>query len=355
MNNKRYIRQTTLKEVGEKGQKKLLETSVLVVGCGGLGNYVAVNLAASGIGKIHLIDFDTIDISNLHRQVFFKTNDVGKYKAEVLANYLRAINNDTNVSFSKEKLQKSTVRTIIKQYDYILECTDSLETKYMLNDACVLEKKPLIYGSLHKFEAQIASFNVKIEGKFSANLRDIFSEIPTENIPTCSEVGTLNSIVGIAGFMQANEVQKLVLGIGKPLVNKLLIYNFIDNTQLKINIETQKNIDFNQKWKENNYMEEEENCSLLDPNEIGAEEFLERVKNKTIKVISVLENETEIIKADYHFPFSYFDADEIELPKDDYAILCDNGRISMACVFMLRKKYPNYSFKSLNGGLYSIV
>ena len=354
MSNKRYIRQTTLKEVGEKGQKKLLNTSVLVVGCGGLGNYVAVNLAASGIGKIHLIDFDKVNISNLHRQVFFKTSDVGKYKAELLSDYIKNINDDVNVSFSKEKLTKSNSREIIKKYDFILECTDSLETKYMLNDACVLEQKSFIYGSLHKFEAQIASFNIKIKEKYSANLRDIFPEIPTENIPTCSEVGTLNTIVGIAALMQANEVLKLALEIGKPLVNKLLIYNALDNSQLVIKIQKQKDINFKQKWKENNYMEEE-NCSLLDPNEIGAEEFKEGIKNNTLKVISVLEEDSELINPDFHFPFSYFDVDEIELEKNNYAIVCQNGRVSMACVFMLRKKYPNYSFKSLNGGLYSLV
>jgi len=354
MNKNRYIRQTTLKEVGLEGQKKLLETSVLVVGCGGLGNYVAVNLAASGIGKIHLIDHDKVNISNLHRQVFFTLKDIGKAKAKVLKSYIESINEDVNISHSIEKLQKNNARQIIKNYDFILECTDSLETKYMLNDSCVLENKPLVYGSLHKFEAQIASFNINVKNIFSANLRDIFPEMPTENIPTCSEVGTLNPIVGIAGLLQANEVLKLVLNIGEPLINKLLIYNSLDNSQLKINIKPQNKIDFYEIWNKNNYMKEE-TCDLLDTNEIGAKEFLAKVKNKTIKVISVLEEDTEIIKPDLHFPFSCFDADEIELKKNDYAILCANGRISMACVFMLRKKYPDYSFKSLNGGLYSIV
>lgn len=354
MNENRYIRQTTLKEVGVEGQKKLLNTAVLVVGCGGLGNYVAVNLAASGIGKIHLIDNDIINISNIHRQVFFKTEDIGKSKAKVLNKYIKSLNEDVDVNFSIENLNKNNTRELIKEYDYILECTDSLETKYMLNDACVLENKPLIYGSLHKFEAQISSFNIQEEKKkYSANLRDVFPEIPTENIPTCSETGTLNPIVGIAALLQANEVLKLVLNIGKPLINALLIYNSLDNTQLKVKIKPLRNIDFEEKWKENNYMDE--SCSLLDSNEIEAEEFLKRVKNKTLKVISVLEEDTEIITPDFHFPFSYFDADEIELEKNDYAILCMNGRISMACVFMLRKKYPNYSFKSLSGGLYSIV
>ena len=351
----RYLRQTTLAEVGKKGQQKLFDTKVLVVGCGGLGNYVAVNLAASGIGTLHLVDFDTVDISNLHRQVFFKTEDVGKQKAETLAKYISTINDDISVSFSNKKFTKTDIRNTIKEYDYIVECTDSLDTKYLINDACVLEKKPLVYGSLHKFEAHIASFSFQDKnGKRTASLRDVFPEMPTENIPTCSEVGTLNPIVGIAGFMQANEVLKLVLKIGEPLINQLLIYNSLDNSQLKMKLKINEQLDFQKIWDSTIYGGEQI-CNLIDLNEMDAQEFIERTKNKTVKVISVLEDETEVFEADFHFPFSCFVAEDIKLPKAEYVIVCNVGNTSIACMFMLQKQYPNYSFKSLKGGVFSLL
>lgn len=355
MNNKRYIRQTTLKEVGKKGQQKLLDAKVLIVGCGGLGSFVAVNLAASGIGTLHLIDFDTIDLSNLHRQVFYKTEDVGKPKAETLSNYIESITDQVNVSFSNKKLEKNKVRKLLKEFDIIVDCTDSLQTKYLLNDACVLENKTLVYGSLHKFEAHIATFNLQsISEKRTTNLRDVFPEIPTENIPNCSEVGTLNPIVGIAGMMQANEVLKVVLDIGKPLANRLLVYNALDNSQLKMKLKINEELNFEEIWKANNYKEEID-CIMTNYKEIEVIEFKKNFADKTIKVISVLEDESEIFEADFHFPFSSFVAEDIELEKANYVIICNIGSISKACAAMLRKQYPEYSFRSLKGGVYSLV
>tara|TARA_B110000037_G_C17116746_1_gene504081 strand:- start:1340 stop:2407 length:1068 start_codon:yes stop_codon:yes gene_type:complete len=355
MSAKRYIRQTTLKEVGNEGQEKLFDAKILIVGCGGLGNFVAVNLAASGIGTLHLVDFDRIDISNLHRQVFYKTEDVGKLKAETLCNYIKSINNEINCSFSNKRLVKNEVREIIRQFDIVVDCTDGLVTKYLLNDACVLEQKTLIYGSLYKFEAHISSFN--FQGKESvrtANLRDVFPEMPTENLPNCSEVGTLNPIVGIAGMMQSNEVLKVVLGIGKPLCKELLVYNALDNSQLKMKLKINKDLNFNKIWETNNYKEEID-CNMKNSNEIEATEFLERSADKTIKVISVMEEESEIFDADFHFPFSSFVAEDMELVKDEYVLVCNIGSISRACVAMLRKQYPDYSFRSLKGGVFSLV
>jgi molybdopterin/thiamine biosynthesis adenylyltransferase len=355
MNKKRYIRQTTLNEVGTKGQQKLFDAKVLIVGCGGLGNFVAVNLAASGIGNLHLVDFDTIDISNLHRQVFYKTEDVGKAKAEILSQYIKSINAEIIVSFSNQRIVKNAVRNLIKQFDIVVDCTDSLETKYLLNDACVLEQKTFVYGSLHKFEAHVSTFNLQADAtKRTANLRDVFPEMPTEEMPNCSEVGTLNPIVGMAGMLQTNEVLKVVLSIGKPLVNQLLIYNALANSQMKMNLQINNDLNFEEIWKTNNY-NEEKTCEMTNPNEIVATELNERVANKTIKVISVLEEESEIFEADFHFPFSCFVAEDIKLEKAEYAIVCNVGSISKACGAMLRKQYPDYSFRSLKGGVFSLV
>ncbi len=236
--NQLFKRQTTLAEVGEEGQLKLQNASVLVVGCGGLGSPIAVYLASSGIGKIHLVDFDTIDVTNLHRQVFYSVEDVGKPKAEVLSIFIKKRAPFTKISFTNQPITKENVFELISDYDIIVDGTDSLPTKYLLNDACVIKKKPLVYGSLYKFDGYVSTFNVlQKDGSYSANLRDAFPEMATD-IPNCEEAGTLNSIVGMIATQQVNEVLKLITGIGKPLINELLIYNTLQNTQLKMKLKS---------------------------------------------------------------------------------------------------------------------
>jgi len=155
-----FKRQITLSEIGEVGQEKLQEATVLVVGCGGLGSPIAVYLASSGIGKIHLVDFDTVAISNLHRQVFYSLDDVGKSKAAVLSEFIKKRAAFTEVSFTNKPITKENVFDLISEFDIIVDGTDSLPTKYLLNDACVIKNKPLVYGSLYKFDGYVASFNV---------------------------------------------------------------------------------------------------------------------------------------------------------------------------------------------------
>ncbi|MCK0130256.1 ThiF family adenylyltransferase [Flavobacteriaceae bacterium F08102] len=229
-----YQRQISLRELGEVGQEKLTSAKVVIIGCGGLGSVAAVYLAGSGIGHLHLVDFDKIDASNLHRQVFYTPQDIGQNKATVLAKYLESINPFITVSHSPYMINKQSIFDQLNRGDYILDCTDHLWTKYLINDACVIKKKTLIYGSLYKFTGYIATFNAKIDGIITGNLRDVFPEIPEQHIPNCAEIGTLNTIVGMIGIHQANEVLKLISGLGTSLINQLLIYNSLENTQHKI-------------------------------------------------------------------------------------------------------------------------
>ncbi|MDC1237933.1 HesA/MoeB/ThiF family protein, partial [Polaribacter sp.] len=195
--NELFKRQLTLQEIGEVGQQKLQDASVLVVGCGGLGSPIAVYLAASGIGKLHLIDFDTVAVSNLHRQVFYSLEDIDKPKAAVLTTFIKKRAPFTEVSFTNKAITKENVFNLIDNVDIVVDGTDSLPTKYLLNDACVLRNKPLVYGSLYKFDGYVATFNVlQKDERYSANLRDVFPEIATD-IPNCEEAGTLNAIVGV--------------------------------------------------------------------------------------------------------------------------------------------------------------
>ena len=309
--NKLYQRQTTLPEIGEIGQQKLQNSHVTIVGCGGLGSVAAIYLAASGIGNIHLIDFDIIDVSNLHRQVFYTLNDIGKPKTDVLSKYIKSISPYVNISFSNEAVSKNNAFNLLKSADIVLDCTDVLPIKYLLNDVCVLQNKILVYGSLYKFDGYIATFNLLDENDTrTANLRDAFPKIPNDKIPNCSEIGTLNTIVGIIGLMQANEVLKIRTLHGKPLINQLLIYNSADNSQFKMKL---KSIFTKEKiatlFNSENY--DDASCQINDEIQISQSDFkvLLNQGELNFKVISVIENEDEEIpfKVDEKAPLSTFD------------------------------------------------
>jgi len=354
-----YNRQIKLSEIGEEGQNKLAEAKVIVVGCGGLGSAAAVYLAASGIGSIHLVDYDSVEASNLHRQVFYKTMDIGRSKAEVLKDHILAISPFVKVSFSKNAVIKSNVLPEIKPYDFILDCTDSLPTKYLLNDACVILNKPMIYGSLYKFDGYVASFNITTHNDTqSSNLRDAFPEISKDAIPNCSEVGTLNIIVGIIGMLQANEVLKIVMNVGKPLIDQLLIYNSLDNSQYKMKLKRS----ISKKEVEQIFEKETYNdvaCVLQDERLLISSKELKKElsvqsKNKNIKIISVVEL-SDIglpFKSDDNMPFSKFNIDSVQLsPNHEYVIVCNRGVTSYTVTLLLKEKYPNLKILSLKNGI----
>jgi len=352
-----FQRQTTLSEVGEKGQQKLQQAKVTVVGCGGLGCVAAVYLAGSGVGHIHLIDFDVVDVSNLHRQVFYKTDDIKKPKSEVLADYIKAISPLVKVTFSTKAISKNNVFSCIDTADIVLDCTDNLPIKYLLNDACILKDKTLVYGSLYKFDGYVASFNyLDDKEQRTANLRDAFPKIPTDKIPNCSELGTLNTIVGIIGLLQANEVLKLILKIGSPLTNQLLIYNSLENSQfimkLKAKITKEK---IARIFEKESY--EIAICNVDESLEITQENFQKLLHDTSskLKVISVIEN-TEI---EYPFenvekiPLSTFQnwLNNQQIIDGDYVVICQRGVMSMTAVKMLKEKFPSAKVKSLQAGI----
>ncbi|MGB1018634.1 MAG: HesA/MoeB/ThiF family protein [Chitinophagales bacterium] len=344
MINYRYKRQSILKEVGACGQQKLLDTKVLIIGCGGLGGEVAVHLAAAGVGEIHLIDFDVVDETNLHRQVFFNENDIRKSKADTLKKYISNQNSKVKIIALQERITKLNVVGFISKVDYVFDCTDDLLTKYLINDACVLNNKLLIYGSLFKFEGHVSVFNHHVKNaNRNCNLRDVFPEIPKENIPSCSEVGTLNSIVAIIANMQVNELYKLVLGIGKPLVNQLLIFNSLDNEILKLQLKVNEELNFKKLWKTNTYVKE--TCE----NDKDLEISLDELKAGNYKIISLVEN------LDFDV-FLYTSLKEIKtgnlkLEVGNYCIVCEKGISSLKAVKILKKQFPLAVFKSLKSGL----
>ena len=234
----RYSRQIALKQFGELAQDKLANASVLVVGAGGLGCPALQYLAAAGIGNIGIVDDDTVSLSNLHRQILYTTNDIELPKAAIAAGALLGLNPDITVKAFPIRLDTSNAFELIRYYDIIIDGTDNFAGRYLINDACVLLQKPLIYGSIYQFEGQVAVFNVMdANGVASANYRDLFPQQPDNNeVPNCNEAGVIGVLPGIIGTMMANECIKLITGVGSVLTNKLLIYNTLSNQMYEVDI-----------------------------------------------------------------------------------------------------------------------
>ena len=222
---RRYSRHLALKSFGMDGQLRLKRSRVLVVGAGGLGSPVLLYLAAAGVGTVGIADDDRVEISNLQRQVIFTVGDVGSYKSEAAASRIQLLNPFVRTDIYTERLTSKNALEIIGSYDLVVDGTDNFATRYLLNDACVLLGKPLVYGSILEFEGHVAVFNVpRKNGSFSTNYRDLFPEPPQpEMVPNCEQAGVIGVMAGIVGSIQANETIKILTGTGEPLTDQLLI------------------------------------------------------------------------------------------------------------------------------------
>tara|TARA_B100001123_G_scaffold406222_1_gene497278 strand:- start:223 stop:1470 length:1248 start_codon:yes stop_codon:yes gene_type:complete len=222
----RYSRHLILPEVGLSGQKKLKATKVLCIGTGGLGSPISMYLAAAGIGKIGIVDFDVVDYSNLQRQIIHGTDDVGRPKVQSGKETLNSINPEVEVVVHETMLTSDNAIGIIQPYDIVVDGTDNFPTRYLTNDACVLLKKPNVYGSIFRFEGQASVFAPELGGPC---YRCLYPEPPPPGmVPSCAEGGVLGVLPGIIGCIQATEIIKLALGKGEPLINRLMLYSALD-------------------------------------------------------------------------------------------------------------------------------
>lgn len=223
----RYSRHIIIPEFGLDGQEALKKARVLVIGSGGLGSPSLLYLAAAGVGHIGIVDFDTVDDSNLQRQVLFSTDDIGKSKAAQAQKRLQRLNPYIDVVIHETRLDRSNARELIRQYDIVADGTDNFPTRYLVNDACVLEGKVNVYASIFQFEGQVSVFNyLNADGTRGPNYRDIFPEPPPPGlVPNCSEGGVLGVLPGIIGSMQALEVIKVITGVGEPLAGRLFLFD----------------------------------------------------------------------------------------------------------------------------------
>lgn len=346
----RYDRHIILSEIGKNGQNKISNAKVLVIGAGGLGCPILQYLAAAGVGTIGIIDFDTVDISNLQRQVLFGTSTLGKNKAEAAKARLQDLNSDISITTYAEKLTHQNAINLFNQFDIIVDGTDNFETRYLVNDACIITNKPLVFGAIYKFEGQVSVFNYKNGPSY----RCLFPEAPEKgSVPNCSEIGVLGVLPGIIGTMQVNEVLKIILELGTTLSGKLLCYNALtlQSSILKIN-RSEKTIQSIIKNKANFHKTKINfNCEI-EVIPISIEAFL---SEENIQFIDVRETheQPKIENLNItHIPLSELEnsLDKIDKAKKK-ALFCQSGLRSKRAVTLLQELNIDNVFSILEGAL----
>jgi len=258
----RYSQHILLPNVGEKGQLKLLNSKVLLIGAGGLGSPAALYLTAAGIGTIGIVDHDIVDRSNLQRQVLHNENCIGKYKVDSARATLEALNPTTKVITHNTHLNSHNIEEILKHYDVIVDGSDNLVTRYLINDACVAFRLPNVHGAVHRFEGQVTVFWPSYTKQRGPCYRCLFADTPSiDEIPSCTQIGVLGVIPGVIGMLQATEVLKIILDIGQPLIGKMLYYDALDASFTQIKLKPRRNCRCNNN-NANNLSEDIRLCSM---------------------------------------------------------------------------------------------
>lgn len=306
----RYSRQKQVSTFGIEGQMALQNARVLIVGCGGLGCPVAMYLSRAGVLNLGLIDGDTVNISNLHRQILFNESDVGTYKVDAAKKALLLGNSDLSIETYRTTLNGGNFKDIISDYDLVIDCSDNFETRYLINDACIILNKPLVYGAANQLEGQVAVFNYQGSG----NLRDLFPKIPDEGtIQNCEEAGVLGVVTGIIGDMMALESIKVISGIGEPLTNKLLQFNGETSRSLTITYKPKELTD--------------KPIILPSIKQISWDEY--NTEFNTFQLVDVRTNEERMVgsKGGIHIPLTELSARLSDLNgSNDIAFYCKTGK-----------------------------
>jgi len=342
---RQYNRHIILKEIGEAGQLKLKQAKVLVIGAGGLGCPILQYLTAAGVGTIGIIDDDNVDQTNLQRQILYTVNDIGKSKANTVAERLSKLNPFVQFNIYQDQLNSENAISLFKQYDIIVDGSDNFQTRYLSNDAAIIVNKPLVYGSIFKFEGQVSVFNFN----GSATYRCLYPTPPKpEESPNCSEIGVMGVLPGIIGSLQANEVIKMICGIGEVLENKLLIFDVLAMRQLTLNYSKTERATVTQL--EDNY---DFFCGIIPAEEEISQDELEENVSK-YNLLDVRENWE---REDYniggqHIPLDEIDErfEEIDISKP-VVVYCQSGMRSKRAINILSEELPNASFINLKNGV----
>lgn len=360
----RYQRQISLKELGISGQQKLLEAKVLVIGAGGLGCPALQYLAAAGVGSIGIADHDTVALHNLHRQPLYTVHDIGLGKAYAAAAVLQKLNPHIHLIVCEQYLNVQNALDIIDGFDIIIDGTDNFATRYLVNDACVLLGKPLVYGSISQYEGQVAVFNAVKPGgdiKEAVNYRDLFPDPPREgDILTCETAGVLGVLPGIIGSMMACEAIKIITGIGLPLAGRLLCYNALNNQvfefQVAPAVQTRMLIPANaEAFKAMDY---DETCTSAPASfEIGSDDFRQLLESGNVAVVDVREaGESPAVNEFQHTRISFRDLEAASgtIQEPLVVVFCQTGIRSRKAADLLSGIFGHSKkIYSLKGGIVS--
>ena len=358
----RYKKHLTLKEIGFKGQLKLKNSSVICIGAGGLGSSVLLYLAAAGIGRIGIVDNDQVEKSNLQRQIIHETNTVGNLKINSAQERIKRFNPNIEVTTFNKRINSENVIEIIKDFDIVCDCSDNFGTRYLINDACLILNKALVFGSVQGFEGQISVFNLN---KKSPNLRDLLPESPVKNnIPSCEEFGVVGVSTGLIGILQVNEIIKIILKKGEILDGKIMIFDLLNMNIKTLNLKSDKlNKNIKNLSQFEDFYKDNECQDNIKIKKINAKEFNTLYKAKLNKILLIDVREKEefnkcSIKGSISIPINNLEQkSHLEFIKQESLVkeiftLCQLGKRSEKASKILRKF--RIASTSIEGGIKKI-
>jgi molybdopterin/thiamine biosynthesis adenylyltransferase/rhodanese-related sulfurtransferase len=343
----RYNRQIMLTEIGDKGQLKLSKAKVLIVGAGGLGAAILPYLAGAGVGEIGIVDHDCIEISNLHRQVIYKSSALGKYKAEEAKSMISELNPSVKVNAITEKLSGKNAITLFEKYTIIVDATDNISIKYLINDACLVTNKPMVYGSVFRFQGQVSVFNYQNGPTYRCLYPDEKS-----TAANCEDAGVIGTSVGIIGMLQANEVIKMIVETGTVLTGKIVVYNILNNEQQKYDFDKSDVLLMNKEIFDKKYGIEENQIE-----EVNFEFVLDEINDVEVLFLDV-RNEVEFPKINFkngiQIPLMNLENEMEKLDKSQTIyVFCQSGiRSKIAAQLLQKHQFKN--IKNIVGGAFAM-
>lgn len=360
----RYNRHIIIPEFGLEAQQKLKDAKVLVVGSGGLGSPLLLYLAAAGVGTIGIVDFDVVDDSNLQRQVIFSRKDVGKSKVRVAKRRLHSLNPHIDIRLHHTRLTADNAPSIISDYDVVADGSDNFPTRYLVNDACVLLDKPLVYASVSRFEGQVSVFNhINNEGHLGPNYRDLYPEPPAQGlVPNCAESGVLGVLPGIIGSIQALEVIKVITNVGEPLAGRLFLFDALDFQIRILNLKRRDDNPLNGKNPSIHHLIDyevfcgEKNADAIRPvREIDVQELYRwQISGKKFTLIDVREpheHQAANIGGEL-IPLGNIEQEARRLPREhDVVLYCRSGARSARAIQELETRFGFNNLYNLKGGI----
>lgn len=351
----RYNRQIRIPEIGEAGQQLLKSARVLVVGAGGLGCPILQYMAAGGIGEIGIADFDTVSLSNLHRQILFNENDLNKPKALVAAEKIKLLNPLVNIIPYNVRINSKNVISLLESYDIIVDACDSIELRYILSDACALLNKPMVYGAIYQFEGQVGVFGEGTDGIY-LSYRDLF---PYSNKlmdgMDCNTLGVLGTLPGIIGLYQVNEVFKYVLTLGDSLLNKVMLINTLQNSSVVLEISSSGDRRPHNMEEFNNWNYTPVVCDNYLIKKLDGLSFKDVMNKNSVAIVDVRGRE-ELPELNFEMLFNIplpllnEKLDELKC-YNEIVFICKSGKRSLNAALQAQKHFPEKIIYNLEGGL----